>query len=719
MKQLILFTFIFELFLSPLELTLTDHISRNALADEICATGKVFDTTLNRCIISKDVVDAKNQANQCDGLTGDEFKACFNDNVTKDLSDAQAENKVSGQSDPGSMSSAMIPAVVSIGAAYVLFSEQQILQQCGSTSAWLMMGAGVATLLGEVMAQNTYKKSLSGMMSEYRSRMSDNSTDSEENIEIITQNQTIAFDYQIEQEQARKKAHQARKSTYQLAFGLYSAGVVAAVVEQLMYATGETSICNLSGSAQSSSLHDSQNKTYNHSIAGYHYIQAIRAQEVVEIVFRKLTQIFPSANASDIVTNPNIERIEVIGNRAEIIAAAEAEEAAALASKIPIETQPLEAPVSIFDKGKEAADSIGTSIKNALRTPWVRGALSGTLALYAKSIADKAQKLQKQSETRIDFLTELKQDFIASGGAGFQVCTDDDRKNPAKPACYCYNQDGEKNSSRTTSATCQTLWQDATLLAANSYNSTAASSSSTTTNGCLTTDGGYSASCCSSASESNQCSTISGSLSLGQLGSLTGLADTMSDTASFINGKLGSSNLNGSSYENLAINSNKVLDKMKEDPLKAPTLEKINELSAKLEKSFAAKVKRSLAKGSLSPSLASLGVSQPSSPLSSAKDVLASMKDDLQSKRSSRKSTTLKSKPNFDDFDFGTGSGNSAGIVIDDTVSKVMKKNYKINDINSNPDNDIFKIITNRYHSSAFRRLFKEETKAKTGTNNK
>ncbi|MBT4790259.1 MAG: hypothetical protein HON90_01700 [Halobacteriovoraceae bacterium] len=38
-----------------------------------------------------------------------------------------------------------------------------------------------------------------------------------------------------------------------------------------------------------------------------------------------------------------------------------------------------------------------------------------------------------------------------------------------------------------------------------------------------------------------------------------------------------------------------------------------------------------------------------------------------------------------------------------------MKKNYNFNDINDNSTNNIFKIITNRYHRSGLRRLFDDE----------
>jgi hypothetical protein len=694
MKQILLLIMTFELILSPISLSLINTSHFRVQAEE-CAEGRYFDSTLNRCIIIKEVVDSKNQANACDGLEGDEYKNCFKSNVDKELSDAEKVKDIGKQTSVGGMSSALVPAVVSLGAAYVIFSKKELLQECGATSAWLIMGAGVATLLGEVLAQKSYKKKLKGMMSEYQSRMEEGSEDAEENIDIITSNQTIAFDYQIEQEKARKSAHTDREKTYKLAFGLYSAGVLAAVVEQFMYATGEDSTCNLDGKAETST---STKTSYKPFIKEFHYIHDLKPVEMLEIVFRKMTTIFPSSMA---VVGEETEVIEVTGQRFTPDQWAEMERLGVDQYGDPYDwggdgiSEPIKA-------GEEASKSIGEKVENALKTPWVRAAISGVLAMYSKKIADKAGKLKKQADKRIELLKDLRDGFVATGGAGFEICKDEDRKNPAKLGCYCYTKEGDKNPNRETSATCQNFWKLGKNVSATDYGRT----SGYTRNlkrGCLKSDGQYSSNCCSNDVDKGKCTKVGGNFNLGQLGGLTGLSDTMKDTAKFINGKMTTGSLNGPKYQQLAISANKNLDKMRKNSKQAPLLKKIDKLRNKMEKGFAARVKRALANGSISPQLALGGLGSNSVAPKSAADVLKSMKKDFTKKNSTRSSSRSKKSGSIGDYDFGTGP--DGGIEVDD-IAKVMDKNYKINDVNNNSDHDIFKIITNRYHRSGLRRLF-------------
>jgi hypothetical protein len=555
--------------------------------------------------------------------------------------------------------------------------------------------------------------------------MEEGSEDAEENIDIITSNQTIAFDYQIEQEEARKSAHKDREKTYKLAFGLYSAGVLAAVVEQFMVSTGEPSTCNLDGTKPDVEV----DASYSPSIfIEYHFIDKLKPREILEIVFRKLTTIFPKSHAqletleewkssNNIVDYKDLAQpvrelpLKTSVPKLDLTGSLDNSMKGSLDATLKENASNLKAELAKQNKttievAKEQSDIINkdgnNSIENALKTPWVRGALSGLLAMYSKKIADKAGKLKKQAEKRVELLKELRDGFVATGGAGFEICKDEDRKNPAKVACYCYTKDGDKNPNRETSATCQSFWKTGKAVAATDY-SRSNGYTRQIKRGCLKSDGQYSHNCCSDKKEKGKCTKVGGKFNLGQLGGLTGLSDTMKDTASYINGNMATADLNGDQYEQLALNANKNLSKMRKNKKQAPLLKKIDKLRDKMAKNFSAKVRRAIRSGGMSPQLGLGGLGSAPAPIKSAKDVLKSMKDDFAKGSTRRTAVGSRKKGNLGDYDFG--SGPSGGIEIDD-IAKVMDKNYKIDDINNNSDHDIFKIISNRYHRSGLRRLF-------------
>ncbi|MFT6633412.1 MAG: hypothetical protein ACJAS4_003382 [Bacteriovoracaceae bacterium] len=669
MKNLIVSLLLIEMILLPFPNVGFNSTGFAEDSDTTCTEGQVFDTSLNRCVLSTQTVEDKTNARNCEGLDGDEFKDCFNQNVDKEMAEAKSDGEVEGATDP--KKSYGIPAVVTLASATILLTKKDSLEGCSSTSTWLMLGGGVSTLLGEFMAQKKYKDKINGMSDDYKKRMSEKSEDEEEAVEIINENQTIAFDFQIEQEKARKDAHSARKSVYMLGMGLYTASTVAALYE-----------------AFTSSGSDGCNASYNHdthstdlllvadakTFSPFYYLNSLTSDEIIEVIKRKLSN-FPFKNSH-------------------------AEGITAFIS-------------TIGDKLGPATKTAGNAIGKAVKSPYVRAAVSGILALHSKKVADDAGDLADEADKRIALLEDLKASFEANGGAGFGVCSDADRKLTSKPACYCFLNNGDRDPGKTKSAICDGVYGEASKLAKTDYNANN-NISEQGVKGCFTKTKQFDADCtCKSKTDTggnDACLRINGQLKLGSLGSISGLKDMMKDTVAFTQGNISTGELNTSGNENLALRLSKIKDKLEATPKYKKEMAKVNNLQKKLNKQINGIVSKGLSSGSISNPFGG-GLNAAIKPVS-AKDALKNMKSSIKRNNAKFKSggnlAGSKKRTGMDDYDFGAGAKGSTGVDIED-MDDVMKKEYSFNDINENPDNSIFKIISNRYHRSGLRRLFDEK----------
>jgi hypothetical protein len=154
----------------------------------------------------------------------------------------------------------------------------------------------------------------------------------------------------------------------------------------------------------------------------------------------------------------------------------------------------------------------------------------------------------------------------------------------------------------------------------------------------------------------------------------------------------------------------KIKDKLEATPKYKKEMAKVNNLQKKLNKQINGIVSKGLSSGSISNPFGG-GLNAAIKPVS-AKDALKNMKSSIKRNNAKFKSggnlAGSKKRTGMDDYDFGAGAKGSTGVDIED-MDDVMKKEYSFNDINENPDNSIFKIISNRYHRSGLRRLFDEK----------
>mgnify|MGYP003682988177 CR=1 FL=1 len=709
MKALIYGLIIFELIVAPLG-------SSKSYAQEAteCETGSVYNNQLNRCVLSKDVVEAKSEALNCNGLTGDAYKECFDQNVTDKLNEEEQSGKLKSYTKP--KANYLTPALISIAAGVTLYYKKEALNNCPSTSVWLILGGGLSTVIGEYLAQSGYKKSVKGMAEKYRERMEDAAVDTDAQIEVATTNQTVAFDFQISQEEAREKAHDMREKTHTLAFALYTASVLAAIYEGTFSATsgGMLAECVVQEDSKKETEPNSTNapevKTESEATSNYntikpqraplyainpelfgeyYFIDDLREEEITEVVMRKLASIImPSAHA-------NTEAVGAVGAVGAVVP--EADVAGTLLPNCPV------------------CSEAGDFVIKMIRKPLVRAVLGGILALNSKKTADNAKDLAKNSKDRIKFLKSLRADFEGAGGAGFNICKADDRKTIAKPACYCSTEDGGRDPRKENSPTCQQFWASGSPLGAPTLYGADYGENAGSLKGCTTKGGSFDPECkCKSKVDSrgnNNCTTLSGQLKLGNLAQINGLTDVMKDASRFTSGSAGTGDLSTSSMDKLVKNVNGNLETLRARPDLAPTLKQIDNAVAKNNKKLNTKFSRIIA------SRGGLGAGAGGSSLfngsqsNNKDDMLKDLKkeiqrNDLTDKQQQGKNQRVSSraKPNFD-FDLDTGA---AGIKIEDDFAKVMKKDFNYNDISEGKEHNIFKIITNRYHRSGLKRLFNE-----------
>lgn len=647
-----------------------------------CGAGKYFDASLNRCVMQTKTVENKTEALNCQGLSGEAAQTCFKNIVDGEMSEMEASGKVESAKNP--KANYIIPAIVTLGSAYYLFTRSDKLKSCGSISVYLMLGGGVTTILGEFMAQRKYKSKLKKMEENYKEKTDEEkSAKSSDDLETINANQTIAFDYQIEQERARESAHKTRKTVYTAATVLYAGATAAAIYEAI---TLGPMGAKCSAGAGSAGYFTPINGKLDVSIASlsnpdqfseYTHLEKITSAEFREIVFRNIANIIlPSAQAD-----------------ATAGASADAVEGAAI----------------------EASKKAGGVMDGVLGKPVVRAAVSGLLAIYSKKIASKAGKLAKEAAERAEAIEELKENFLANGGAGFQNCTETERAQPSKPTCYCYQADGSRNPSRAESPTCQAVYGRTGAKIGKAENYNLDDGMPFEAKGCLTKSGSFDESC--NCKKTNSCSSISGSLKLGQLGNIGGLSKTVDDAAKFTNGQMSAGELSNSGLERAVSSVTAAVDKMKGNPKAKDIAKTIDDMGFKIEKSFGNAIRNAARNRGISPALAALstgGLGAGDIP-TDIKPTLAALKPG-SSVSGSPSPINLnsggKAGVTMDDFDFS--SGNKGGVTIDDSKADIMAKEFKVDDINNNSSVSIFSIISNRYQTTGLRSLFSDEGEVET-----
>lgn len=728
-----------------------------------CPEGMYLDMKLNRCVLKQEVQNTKVKANRCDGKTGEEYRECYEQNVKDEMGGLEETSDVGD----GKVLRYGVPVLVTIIAAYYLlrlkFSKKYgSVRKCFTGSMWLMLGGGVAGLITEISAQTAYKKRIKELEEEYKSKMSSNESsgaqagdegvDEEEANEAkqsrSSNAQTLALNYMIDQEKARKDAAKRRKNGYMISGMAYTAAAALAIYEQVKTGTWQMGACtehlvpesttpSTEGGTNSELPTTDQTSTFytpleeqrisideflispemNEIFADYSHHDKLTFEEITEIFQRKLAQfndaLIPNAYAQSYVS----QTINNFGTTSEF------SEDDGKGIVDPDTGNPSSDAADVVTKTMSSPETVtlrkqyGNVIDKAISTPYIRAALAGVLATYSFIMMKKAKDNMKIADDRIKALESILLGFEESGGAGLaSYCEEEDRRNPSKPNCYCYNEDGSVNNVRKNRDVCKYYIANKGFskgeygaLKGLGYNPMKS---------CLKSDGKIDAGCGLCSRDPERCEIIP-ALTVGgmAMGSTKVFGKAMKSLNNFNNGGLNSSNLNEANINRQIAAFRKMKDKLSKDPRFKDTNKKANDFSAKLK---AANL-RAL-NGSQNAIKAIIGSTNPA-PASNAQ-VNAALSKDIKKKLEKANTqftaggsdgSKAAASNNNDNFDFGFGGGGGGGaeggLEIEGEVSDVMDKKFKFaqNDINKNKNGNIFKILSIRYQRSAMIRLFDEE----------
>ncbi len=340
---------------------------------------------------------------------------------------------------------------------------------------------------------------------------------------------------------------------------------------------------------------------------------------------------------------------------------------------------------------------------------------SGVMLGWNGILAKGAKKEQKEAEKNIKEIDEVIASFKNSI-AGF--CPDG-REDLNNSRCYCYTEDGKRNSKRTNSAMCQQLWAKDSKnfhIEAGSY----AQAKSAPAQGCLTVNGKFDSECrCRNMKNTktgeNACYKVTGTnagftgpAAALQVPSTVGLLNELASGTSSALGKLSANDLTKKAKKNKKINT----DLLKQARLRGKDFGPLVSKSEKLALKLAPKIAKAAPPRAFQqafPSRQALA-NRPQSGAIAQHIKTAAKKAGLPNQNSLKGGKGLNKK----------GKGNGSFQLSWDEVTpgnqgkdfafdKGKKYDYRENDIVKNNDIPIWKIISNRYKVSGLKRLFEDQ----------
>ncbi len=353
----------------------------------------------------------------------------------------------------------------------------------------------------------------------------------------------------------------------------------------------------------------------------------------------------------------------------------------------------------------------GIVFKKMLSTSMGILALSGVSAILTGVLAAGAEREKKQAEENAKIAATARSKFETTLMASSFCKSRDDLSSPK---CYCFKADGSRNTERTKSETCQSLFAnlDKSLFAeAGDYGN----KNQSKPQGCFRIDGVYDQNCQCKQVKNEQgddgCFKVPVNVNqIAALGPNTGIPQVIGSMNTLFGGGLGSGELQSGNIGQLAARvgaaRNQVLAKIKANPKFASSNSLLEPLS----------MTKALAK-SLSPKAIRAAQEQlgrgPSSGSIKSPELAASldkMRKDIGLSvhlgRGGINRTKAKKKTGFDLY----GNDNKAAGSSDSVMAKKYDYSEAQDDIVDRKDVSIWQVISNRYTTSGLRRLFDDDS---------
>lgn len=339
-------------------------------------------------------------------------------------------------------------------------------------------------------------------------------------------------------------------------------------------------------------------------------------------------------------------------------------------------------------------------------------ALAGISTIYSTVLYNAASEQEKESEANVRKIEKI----IKSYGDSWTNFCPNGREKLEDPQCYCYLDNGKKNTSRSNSQTCVALWAKNDYVIATKSTGYSNLDFNSDPSGCVAVDGQFDERCqCKKLVNSkgqNACMkatsiSLPSGLADGMLNN-TGLKDVMRFAANSANG-----NPNLAAFNNGSLG----LKAIATDRLTQSLLSKLGGGLGKGSPVFATEENvNNIAKAMIGEKAMLAAISRSNAPLDYSASVdpkAAQILDDVKKKNSldldgSGKGLMNKKKEKKAGLDLNFGEAAAGGGGNIQAFSEAPEKTYKINDIAKNPDTSIFEIISNRYILSGLKRLFEE-----------
>lgn len=742
---------IFQLVLGNIPLT-----SYTAKASN-CGTGLEWNSFLGRCLTTPEAAAVKDASSRCMGLsTRDAQVACLNSAIASSVRDAENNDLIEEYSDGKGKGLIQNPynqaflALAGIASGWLFLAKEK--GKCpGATSAWLMAGAGVAALTGEVWSALQYKSILKDQ-EEIITRLNQSSAGTNSENATPTDLQSEIFSSMIVKEDATIRSAKTKKNLYMVATAAYAAATVLAIVEAVRMKAGDTSsTCttavadNSNESAVEKYVHNyfekKQRVPYSFYISQDSLIQATNMSSFLAIN-QELDQLREGSQTSlttkDYSLILDISENISIGDQPEILESLK-EIAITVKNNMLIPTAHANSFMSSFnfndiavkqlvflrDKSKDAVESVKSftskestqvaiasastvtfstlmlaskKFQKFFLNPYTRIGFAAVLTTNAAFMISNANKQIRIATDRKTFIEGLRQQVLADG-ENFGVCTETQRSDPQQPSCYCFTSSGV-NPARSQSAICKQYF--ATTPPPSSSPSPEPSSEKT----CVSKSGLVNKIC--ECRKTNSCvkglvkkikNNIPGAGLISQVGGwVNGL----------LNGKASAYDVNTQKAGTAAARLNAISKKLLADPKN-----KSIAAAAKKSENQLQSLNSQLSRQFGSPNGGGIGSRTDGSSLlgSTPQEAIEKLKEELKKEveyEAAQTASSDSSGSNSDDFSLD-GMDNT-GITIEDEsqVAEVMNSNFNYgdNDINGNSGEDIFKILSNRYQRSGMRRLF-------------
>lgn len=723
-------------------------ISEAKADDTTCPSGLVYDSTLNRCITSEQNAMLMNATASCNG-----DKECYKRLAEEELKKGEQEGKIeaaikdkSGLFNTG-LKAAAVAVPLIIGAKALMGPNK-----CLSTGKIAMVAGGLALFVGDMLANKKHKSCLQKIRDDWeKKKAATTEQTSAGNTKVsMSQDQSEAFEMLAKSEECMQSAAKMKAGFNAAAAAAFAATAVMSVMEifgeksriakEASTLKAMTAACTSVPAAAACPELTTAHTTAAADLTAYQAKINCTAETPAAPTG---TTFFPTPNSSkeflvsknilnftkdvasflmyaerlngnvaDNFSSPSIDEYEKyvsdfkeVNNDKNFLASLKQVANTLYQEIIPIKNASAQAaPTPPVTQGQPSM------VTKFLTRPEPRAVISGVLSAWAVTMMMHANKQAKVAKNRAEFLRKLKDSFNEANGA--ISCTAEERNLSANANCYCYTDNGQRNSARGSSQVCQALWSGQTPGASGSYSSTDFSTQKV----CIASNGAVDEACSCRASKSCS-STLSGTGSSLGLSSLSGATNGLQPMSQITTGQLGAGSLNGAATLNAAAS---LLDTKKklETQLKDPNIVAKN---AKIASQFEGAL-IAAAGGATAPDIGS-SLPMNMTPTQAAQALEKELSNADRSFEQVSGSPALATPGNAtpgESVDFSLGTEQPAAATTESQLAEVMAQdlNYGQNDITKS-DSNIFKILSNRYQRSGMRRLFDEEGKTKAEEANK